>query len=93
MGNERAKAYFEADVPSSYSVPREHATVREREKWIRDKYEHRRFVSRDPPPARAQKKAEESQSSRSPRRDTYRNCSRGEGGGGRGQVERIVFVL
>lgn len=48
MGNARAKAHFEADVPSGYPVPREHATVREREKWIRDKYEHRRFVSTAP---------------------------------------------
>ncbi|CAM9556277.1 unnamed protein product, partial [Hapterophycus canaliculatus] len=55
MGNERAKAHFEANVPASYSVPREHATVRERERWIRDKYEHRRFVARDPPPTREKK--------------------------------------
>ena len=68
MGNERAKAHFEANVPPSYSVPREHATVRERERWIRDKYEHRRFVSRDPPPARPQK-AEEPKASRSSRQD------------------------
>ncbi|CAM9912529.1 unnamed protein product, partial [Discosporangium mesarthrocarpum] len=44
MGNARAKAYFEAKVPTGHHIPREHATVREREKWIRDKYEHRRFV-------------------------------------------------
>ncbi|CAM9895482.1 unnamed protein product [Sphacelaria rigidula] len=48
MGNARAKAHFEANVPAGYPVPREHATVREREKWIRDKYEHRRFVSTTP---------------------------------------------
>lgn len=66
MGNERAKAHFEANVPANYSVPREHATVREREKWIRDKYEHRRFVARDPPPSR-EKKTETSSSSRSSR--------------------------
>lgn len=48
MGNARAKAHFEASVPSGYQVPTEHATVREREKWIRDKYEYRRFVSRTP---------------------------------------------
>ncbi|CBN76789.1 conserved unknown protein [Ectocarpus siliculosus] len=69
MGNERAKAHFEAEVPASYTVPREHATVREREKWIRDKYEHRRFVSRNPQPAR-QRKPEESTGSRSSRKDS-----------------------
>ncbi|CAN0250555.1 unnamed protein product, partial [Laminaria digitata] len=57
MGNARAKEHFEAEVPAGYPVPREHATVREREKWIRDKYEHRRFVSTAP--RAAQKKAEE----------------------------------
>lgn len=57
MGNARAKEHFEAGVPAGYPVPREHATVREREKWIRDKYEHRRFVSTAP--RAAQKKAEE----------------------------------
>lgn len=58
MGNARAKAHFEADVPAGYPVPREHATVREREKWIRDKYERRRFVSTAPP-----RKTEESSGS------------------------------
>ena len=57
MGNARAKEHFEAEVPAGYPVPREHASVREREKWIRDKYEHRRFVSTAP--RAAQKKAEE----------------------------------
>ncbi|CAM9502660.1 unnamed protein product, partial [Choristocarpus tenellus] len=46
MGNTKGKAFFEAEVPEGYPVPREHATVREREKWIRDKYERRRFVAR-----------------------------------------------
>lgn len=64
MGNERAKAFFEAEVPPSYPVPREHATVREREKWIRDKYEHRRFVSTTPPPPRKTPESDESRSSR-----------------------------
>lgn len=81
MGNERAKAHFEAEVPASYTVPREHATVREREKWIRDKYEHRRFVSRDPQPAR-QRKPEESTGSRSSR------CERKKEGGTRSWIEK-----
>ena len=36
-GNARAKAYFEAEVPSSYRMPFEGAGVREVQKWIRDK--------------------------------------------------------
>lgn len=79
MGNERAKAFFEANVPASYSVPREHATVREREKWIRDKYEHRRFVARDPPPSR-EKKAETSSGSRSSRQEMHIMTHAGERG-------------
>lgn len=63
MGNERAKAHFEAAVPAGYPIPREHATVREREKWIRDKYERRRFVSTTP--VNPSRKAEESNGSRS----------------------------
>ena len=66
MGNERAKTHFEAEVPSGYPIPREHATVREREKWIRDKYEHKRFVSRGPPPT--QRNEDNSNGSRSSRR-------------------------
>mmetsp|Transcript_539 Transcript_539/g.938 ORF Transcript_539/g.938 Transcript_539/m.938 type:complete len:168 (+) Transcript_539:181-684(+) len=51
-GNGRARAYFEAEVPSNYPIPGERSTTREVEKWIRDKYEHRRFLAREPPPGK-----------------------------------------
>ncbi|CAI5736271.1 unnamed protein product [Peronospora destructor] len=43
-GNTRAKAYYEANIPSDYRIPMEHSSVREKEMWIRDKYERKRFV-------------------------------------------------
>jgi stromal membrane-associated protein len=46
-GNERARAYYEAEVPPSYNRPREGAGVREVQKWIRDKYEFKRFIPQD----------------------------------------------
>jgi len=46
-GNARAKAYFEAEVPPNYQRPLEGADVRAIQRWIRDKYETRRFVPRD----------------------------------------------
>ena len=36
-GNARAKAYYEAEVPSSYRTPPEGAGAREVQRWIRDK--------------------------------------------------------
>ncbi|CAM9552876.1 unnamed protein product [Chrysoparadoxa australica] len=52
-GNARAKAYFEANVPEGYPVPGEHASVRERTVWIKDKYERKRFIADECPPAPA----------------------------------------
>jgi len=52
-GNNRAKAYFEAEVPENYSRPKDGASVREVQRWIRDKYEFKRFLPSDghvPPP-------------------------------------------
>ncbi|RHY27273.1 hypothetical protein DYB32_006881 [Aphanomyces invadans] len=46
-GNAKAKEYFEALVPKDYRIPTEHSPVRDKEIWIRDKYERKRFVSRD----------------------------------------------
>ncbi|KAG2521333.1 hypothetical protein JM16_006295 [Phytophthora kernoviae] len=40
-GNGRAKAYYEATVPRDYRIPTEHASVREKEMWIREKYERK----------------------------------------------------
>lgn len=46
-GNARAKEYYEAHVPRDYRIPTEHSPVREKEMWIRDKYERRRFAARE----------------------------------------------
>lgn len=54
-GNRKAKDFFEAEVPSNYPIPNERSGVREMEKWIRDKYEHKRFLGRDPPPAESRR--------------------------------------
>ncbi|CAK4669520.1 unnamed protein product, partial [Aphanomyces euteiches] len=46
-GNAKAKEYFEALVPKDYRIPTEHSPVRDKEIWIRDKYERKRFVARE----------------------------------------------
>jgi len=46
-GNARGKAYFESDVPRNYQRPSEGAGVREVQRWVRDKYEMKRFVPKD----------------------------------------------
>ncbi len=33
-------------MPAGYKRPHEHSSVRETEKWIRDKYEHKRFMAK-----------------------------------------------
>ncbi|KAI9983620.1 hypothetical protein PInf_007685 [Phytophthora infestans] len=47
-GNGRAKAYYEANVPRDYRIPTEHSSVRDKEMWIRDKYERKRFAGEAP---------------------------------------------
>ncbi len=42
----RFQAVYEANVPAGYKRPREQSTVREMEKWIRDKYVHKRFMTK-----------------------------------------------
>lgn len=49
-GNARAKAYYEANVPRDFRTPNEQSSVRDKEMWIRDKYERKRFISREEPP-------------------------------------------
>jgi len=44
-GNARANAYWEANVPATVRKPKEGDTVRTVEKYIRDKYEHKRFIA------------------------------------------------
>ena len=46
-GNKRAKLFWEAEVPAHYRRPGANASVHEVTKWIRDKYEHRRFAPHD----------------------------------------------
>merc|ERR1711871_217372 len=49
-GNGRAAQYFEAELPSNFVRPREGDSVRATEKFIRDKYEHRKYCRREIPP-------------------------------------------
>lgn len=44
LGNAVANAYFEAAIPSKYVMPKDGDSVRAWEKFIRDKYEHKKFV-------------------------------------------------
>ncbi|CAK4715358.1 unnamed protein product, partial [Aphanomyces euteiches] len=46
-GNAKAKEYFEALVPKDYRIPTEHSPVRDKEIWIRHKYERKRFVAQE----------------------------------------------
>lgn len=52
-GNGRANAYYEAKMPSGYAKPSENDPVRVVEKFIRDKYEHKKFVGDSIPEASA----------------------------------------
>ena len=49
-GNGRANEYFEANVPSNVVRPKDGDSVRVVEKYIRDKYEHKRFIAKVVPP-------------------------------------------
>jgi len=49
-GNGRANAFFEAELPPNYPRPKEGDPVRTVEKFIRDKYEHKKFIGRAIPP-------------------------------------------
>lgn len=44
MGNAAANAYFEASIPPRYQVPKDGDAVRMWERYIRDKYEQKKFV-------------------------------------------------
>lgn len=57
-GNKRANEYFEANVPASVVKPKEGDPVRVVERYIRDKYEHRRYVASAIPPKSAAAVAE-----------------------------------
>ncbi|OWZ19488.1 hypothetical protein PHMEG_0006265 [Phytophthora megakarya] len=73
-GNAKAKGYYEANVPRDYRVPTEHSSVREKEMWIREKYERKRFVGEAPREEREErssrrKKQESSDEEREERRE------------------------
>lgn len=45
IGNAIANEYYEANIPARYTMPRDGDPVRNWERFIRDKYEHKRFVA------------------------------------------------
>lgn len=49
-GNARAALYFEAELPSSVQRPKEGDSVRTTERFIRDKYELKKYIGRELPP-------------------------------------------
>ncbi len=46
-GNDVAKRKYEARVPPALTPPTEHSGIRDKERWIRDKYELLRFINPD----------------------------------------------
>jgi hypothetical protein len=48
-GNGRANAYYEANMPSNVVRPKEGDSVRTIEKFIRDKYEHKKYIAKTIP--------------------------------------------
>ncbi|CAH0491834.1 unnamed protein product [Peronospora farinosa] len=67
-GNTRAKGYYEANIPSDYPIPKEHSSVRDKEMWIRDKYERKRFVGTIRNEREEEEEAEEAEEERGGRR-------------------------
>lgn len=48
-GNKRANEFWEATVPDDYYIPDENDSVANVERWIREKYEKKRFVAKTLP--------------------------------------------
>jgi len=46
-GNKEARQMYEARVPTDIYIPDENDSAQTLEKWIRDKYEHRRYVQKE----------------------------------------------
>lgn len=46
-GNKKCNAYWEARLPKNYPRPDEHSSMAELERFIRAKYEQRRWVADD----------------------------------------------
>mmetsp|Transcript_2084 Transcript_2084/g.3019 ORF Transcript_2084/g.3019 Transcript_2084/m.3019 type:complete len:350 (+) Transcript_2084:122-1171(+) len=55
IGNSKAKDYYLANLPPGTLVPREGSSVREMERWIRDKYEYKKYIAKGPPPGNSPK--------------------------------------
>ena len=64
-GNKKCNAYWEAKLPKNYPRPDEHSSMAELERFIRAKYEQRRWVADD----RDESEEEESEE------DDYENSS------------------
>lgn len=67
-GNKRANDYFEANLPANVVRPKEGDPVRVVERFIRDKYEHRRYIASSVPPKVASEVAETIPEPAAPRR-------------------------
>ena len=52
-GNGRANQYYEGNMPSHVARPKDGDSVRVIEKFIRDKYEHKRYIAKSVPPKEA----------------------------------------
>eukprot|EP01051_Picozoa_sp_SAG22_P013054 SAG22_NODE_1420_length_4465_cov_7.857994_4_plen_162_part_01 len=49
VGNARARAFWEANVPAGYPVPNENSSRAEMDAWIKAKYVEKKFVASQPP--------------------------------------------
>lgn len=58
-GNKRANDYYEANMPASVIRPKEGDAVRIVERFIRDKYEHKRYIASSVPAVRRSAAVEE----------------------------------
>ena len=72
-GNGRTNEYYEASVPSHVYRPKEGDTVRTVEKYIRDKYEFKRYIAKSIPPKVEREDAEEEEEDEAPRRRTTKS--------------------
>ena len=48
VGNAKARAFWEANVPAGHSIPNEDSSRAEMEVWIKDKYQNKKFVAQQP---------------------------------------------
>ena len=53
-GNKRANEYYEANLPANVYKPKDGDSVKVVEKFIRDKYEHKRYIAKSMPPPRVE---------------------------------------